>query len=63
MTDKIICSMSEIAELVGLTRQRVHQLKETLPPPDLYIKLPAWKTSTIEKWNEARPKTTGRPRK
>ena len=62
MTDEIVSSLSEIGELVGVSRQRICQLKDTLPRPDVFIKVPAWKASTITKWNESRPKT-GRPRK
>ena len=64
MTEKIIFSMSELAEFVGVSRQRMYQMRDSLPDPDVPTVNgdPAWKASTITKWNKSRPKT-GRPRK
>lgn len=49
-------SLSDIARHVGVTRQRIQQLKDELPEPDGLSMAGAklWKASTISRWWDKR---------
>ena len=55
-------SLSDIARHVGVTRQRIQQLKDDLPKPDGFTTTGAqtWRPSTITRWWEKRSHTRGR---
>ena len=56
MPEIIITSMNDIATVIGVSRQRIHQLKDSQPRPD--VETPdgkvAWKKSTILRWDAKR---------
>lgn len=60
-----IVSAPEVGEILGVSRQRVHQLlaeNKSFPPPLLRLGAgPIWLRSTIEAW-AATPRRAGRPR-
>jgi predicted DNA-binding transcriptional regulator AlpA len=60
----ILVSYAEIAEFVGVSRQRIHQLGPVLPEPDVTTGSgeTAWRASTIRRWDEKRNRRAGRPR-
>jgi predicted DNA-binding transcriptional regulator AlpA len=60
----ILVSYAEIAEFVGVSRQRINQLINFLPEPDVTTGngAAAWRASTIRRWDEQRNRRAGRPR-
>lgn len=48
-----LMGVAEIAELLGLTRQRVHQLRqiEGFPEPTSVLAIgPVWESADVERW-------------
>lgn len=62
-----LVSVTEIAEMLGVSRQRVNQLVEAygdFPEPEARLAIGrVWRRSSIEQWAEAHPRLPGRPRK
>ena len=61
-----LVSVTEIAELLGVSRQRVNQLIRAymdfpLPEAELAIGR-VWLRSAVEEWNRSHLRTAGRPR-
>jgi predicted DNA-binding transcriptional regulator AlpA len=60
-----LAGVSEAADVLGIVRQRVHQLLTTdqdFPKPIATLRCgPIWDTSELRTYNKKRPKTTGRP--
>ena len=68
MTDRepIPVGPGEIAELVGLSRQRVDQLSRQVGFPEPWAELltgRVWRDTDIEAWAATRSTTRGRPKK
>lgn len=58
---------AEVGELLGVTRQRVHQLhtqRDDFPPPIVQLRMgPLWLKSAVEVWAETWERRPGRPPK
>jgi predicted DNA-binding transcriptional regulator AlpA len=66
MTNHGHLGVQELAELLGISRQRVYALQKTyedFPPPAAQLRSgPVWHTSDVETWEKTRTvKTGGRP--
>lgn len=61
-----IVSAPEVAQILNVSRQRVHQLiseNQSFPPPIVRLGSgPLWLRSTIEAWNRTWARKPGRPR-
>ncbi len=62
-----LVGVAEIAQMLGVTRQRVNQMVQTLPdfpPPEAELSAGRiWRRSTIEKWIKAHPERQRKSRK
>lgn len=59
-----LLAATDVAELLGVSRQRVHQLSERPDFPAPYVRLgsgPVWTRPTIEAFDEAWSRKPGRP--
>jgi predicted DNA-binding transcriptional regulator AlpA len=60
-----LVSVTEIAELLGISRQRVNQLIDTyddFPEPEARLAIGrVWRREEIEAWAECHPRKPGRP--
>jgi predicted DNA-binding transcriptional regulator AlpA len=60
-----LVSIVEVAEMLGVSRQRVHQLLRAypdFPAPEAELAVGRiWLRSAIEDWNQAHPRVPGRP--
>jgi predicted DNA-binding transcriptional regulator AlpA len=61
-----LVSVPEVAEMLGVSRQRVHQLiksYEDFPEPEANLSVGRiWLRSDIQAWIAAHPRSTGRPK-
>jgi predicted DNA-binding transcriptional regulator AlpA len=61
-----LVSVTEIAEMLGISRQRVNQLiqaYEDFPPPEADLAIGrVWLRSAIEEWAKSHPRRAGRPK-
>ena len=62
-----LVSVPEVAEILGVSRQRVHQLihaYDDFPEPEAELAVGRiWQRAAIDKWARAHPRRTGRPPK
>jgi len=62
-----LVSISEIGTMLGVSRQRVHQLiqqYDDFPRPLAELAIgKVWDRATVADWEKAHPRKTGRPRK
>jgi len=62
-----LVSIPEIAKMLGVSRQRVHQLiqqYDDFPKPVAELAIGrVWDHATVANWNDTHPRPTGRPRK
>jgi predicted DNA-binding transcriptional regulator AlpA len=62
-----LVSIPEIAKMLGVSRQRVHQLiqqYDDFPNPVAELAIGrVWDRATVTDWNKTHPRVTGRPRK
>jgi len=59
-----LVGVAEVAEMLGVTRQRVGQLRGRLPEPLATLRAgPVWERSAIEEFETAWVRSPGRPRK
>lgn len=61
----VLMGVSEIADMLGVSRQQVHKLAQRpdFPPPLAVLRVgKIWRASDIEKWAQTRPQP-GRPEK
>ncbi len=60
-----LVSVTEIAELLGVSRQRVNQLIQTysdFPEPEANLAIGrVWRRAAIEAWIRTHPRRPGRP--
>ena len=62
-----LVSVPEIAELLGISQQRVHQLvnsREDFPKPEANLAIGrVWRREVIEEWDRTHHRRPGRPTK
>jgi prophage regulatory protein len=60
-----LVSVTEIAEILGVSRQRVNQLIKSnsdFPAPEAELAIGrVWRRDQIERWNRKHPRRPGRP--